>query len=250
MIVPDLTRANAAPDAFTPHFTFGRLATGGDRLATMEVFALRYQVYCLECGFLDPTDYADGLETDEFDAWSTHFTATNLAGELVGSVRLVQPPAGQAFPFQARCTALFENVELPPGDQCAEVSRLVVRESYRRRAGDTLAGVPKEFITGSGPFTPTPRSTSERRSNSPEILLGLYREMYQFSLRTGRRYWYAAMERSLARALSRLQFVFTPIGMETDYYGPVTPYLADLRELERRLDAHNPALLAWFRKGA
>jgi hypothetical protein len=41
--------------------------------------------------------------------------------------------------------------------------------------------------------------------------------------------------------------VFTPIGMETDYYGPVTPYIADLRELEVRVGKSNPELLEWMR---
>ena len=74
--------------------------------------------------------------------------------------------------------------------------------------------------------------------------------MYRYSVDHGIRYWYAAMERSLVRALSRFEFIFNPIGLETDYYGPVAPYLADLRELERRLDVSNPDLMAWFRQPA
>jgi N-acyl amino acid synthase of PEP-CTERM/exosortase system len=214
-----------------------------------ELFALRFKVYCLECGFLDPKAYEDKLETDEFDSNSVHFTAHNLEKELVGSVRLVLPGLDQSFPFQAHCPQLFDDAFMPPPTESGEVSRLVVRESYRRRVGDTRAGVSKEFLIGSSFNLEEERPAWERRSSSPQILLGLYREMYQYSIEANVRYWYAAMEKSLARALSRLQFVFKPIGMETNYYGPVTPYVADLRELEERLGANNPDLLGWFRAG-
>lgn len=214
-----------------------------------ELFALRYQVYCLECGFLDPKAYEEELETDEFDASSVHFTAHNLDNELVGSVRLVLPALDQRFPFQDHCPELFDDAFMPPPSKSAEVSRLVVRESYRRRVGDTRAGVAKEFLIGSSFQMSEQRPKWERRSSSPQILLGLYREMYQYSVEANVRYWYAAMERSLARALSRLQFVFKPIGAETNYYGPVTPFVADLRDLELALERNNPGLLAWFRAG-
>ena len=214
-----------------------------------ELYALRYKVYCLECGFLDPETFENELESDEFDANAVHFTAHNLNDELVGSVRLVLSGIEQRFPFEDHCSELFHDVFLPPRVESAEISRLVVRESYRRRVGDTLAGVPKEFMVSGGFRLDEARPAGERRRSSPQILLGMYREMYQYSVQSNIRYWYAAMERSLARALSRLQFVFKPIGMQTDYYGPVTPYLADLRELERRLEENNPELLAWFRMG-
>jgi N-acyl amino acid synthase of PEP-CTERM/exosortase system len=122
-------------------------------------------------------------------------------------------------------------------------------ERYRRRVGDTRAGVAKDFLIGGAYRLHEERPKWERRNSSPQILMGLYREMYQYSIEANIRYWYAAMERSLLRALARFQFVFRPIGMETNYYGPVTPYVADLRELEQRLGASNPDLLAWFRAG-
>ncbi|MBP6559893.1 MAG: PEP-CTERM/exosortase system-associated acyltransferase, partial [Burkholderiaceae bacterium] len=90
----------------------------------------------------------------------------------------------------------------------------------------------------------------EMRNPSPQILLTLYREMYAYSLQNGIRYWYAAMERSLARILTRMNFGFQQIGPATDYYGPVAPYVADLRVLETKLDQSNPALLAWMRSAS
>lgn len=233
-------------DPLAPNFSFHRLNSSGDSDLMKQIYALRYEVYCLECGFLSPEEFQNGLESDEYDDLSAHFTARNVSGELVGSLRLVQPNEGQLFPFQHHCSVLFDNFVMPPMQECAEVSRLVVRKSYRRRPGDNLAGVCKELTGEAEPQEEVQAQAGERRSRNPQILLGLYREMYRYSVQVGIRYWYAAMERSLARALSRFEFEFQPVGLQTDYYGPVTPYIADLRALEARMAEHNPALLAWF----
>lgn len=234
-----------APDI--PDFTFQRAGHGTDATVLKQIFALRYEVYCLECGFLPPEQFQCGLESDEYDSAAAHFVARNFENEVVGTLRMVQPTVSQSFPFEHHCKELFQDAVLPRREECGEISRLVVRKNYRRRTGDALAGV----IDRTEARRLARRSaTEDRRSSSPQILLGLYREIYHYSVQAGIRYWYAAMERSLARALARFEFVFTPIGMETDYYGPVTPYLADLRELENRLRKHNPELLAWFCGGA
>lgn len=244
-----LMAGGAALDPLTPHFRFSRRPLGVDVAGSTEIYALRYAVYCVECGFLDLAEYKQGLESDEYDDKSAHFTAHNFSNELVGTVRLVQASTTSGFPFRGHCPELFEGTKLPPAELCGEVSRLVVRRDYRRRAGDTMAGVPKEFLEGGNAPVAAIRPVGERRSNSPELLLGMYRQMYKYSVQTGIRYWYAAMERSLTRALARFQFNFKPIGPQVDYYGPVTPYVADLRQVERQLDATNPDLMAWFRNG-
>jgi N-acyl amino acid synthase of PEP-CTERM/exosortase system len=60
------------------------------------------------------------------------------------------------------------------------------------------------------------------------------------------RYWFAAMERSLAHSLAKVGFQFEPIGPEADYYGAVTPYVVDVEVMLERLEQNNPALGAWF----
>jgi N-acyl amino acid synthase of PEP-CTERM/exosortase system len=72
--------------------------------------------------------------------------------------------------------------------------------------------------------------------------------MYQHSNSCGTRYWYAAMEQPLARSLQLMRFPFKKIGRETDYFGPVAPYVLDLRELEVRLEKVNPELLAYLQR--
>jgi N-acyl amino acid synthase of PEP-CTERM/exosortase system len=126
-----------------------------------------------------------------------------------------------------------------PAD-AAEVSRLMVHPNYRRRRGDQLSGV--------NTLPETPPLSQELRNNSPQILLSMYRQIYNFSRHNHINYWYAAMEQDLARVLNHLDFQFEQIGLKANYFGPVAPYLADLRETQARVGKNNPALLAWMQE--
>ena len=228
----------ADPVNFAPFFKGREVRQIEDTSLMDKVQQLRHQVYCVECNYLDAADYPDGREQDECDVHSSHFVALNLKDEVAGYVRLVRPDAIQTFPFQTHCVQLLEGVSLPPSDQSAEISRLMVSSRYRRRRGDKVPGVS---------VNEDPISEQERRVSSPQILLCMYRQMYQYSLKHDIRYWYAAMERYLANALASMNFGFQQIGPYTDYYGQVAPFLGDLRQLEDGLHQSAPALLEWMR---
>lgn len=225
---------------FAPYFTARRLGASDDLQAMELAYRLRFEVYCRDCSFLRAEDYPDSLEMDEYDPSALHALAFNLQQELVGYSRLVMPDACGLFPWQSHCCELLPGAELPPPESCAEVSRLMVRRDYRRRRGDVLQGV------SVGLPEPAADDFVERYRRRPQILLSLYRQMYQHSLQHGIRYWYAAMERSLVGALSMMGFPFKAIGREADYFGPVAPYLADLRQLEQVLATKMPELLSWM----
>jgi len=224
----------------TPYFAARQLSLvpSDADIDMCRAFELRYSVYCVEYRFLDERAYPGGLETDASDSASAHFGAFNLNNELVGYVRLVPPDAQGRLPWDERCKSLLRDACLPPRSGSAEISRLMVREDYRRRRGDTISGVSQPGID--------PPEARNRRAASPQILLALYRQMYQYSLQRGVRHWYAAMERPLARSLKRLDFAFRQVGAQADYFGPVAPYLADLRDLESHLARSQPELLAWM----
>lgn len=227
---------------FAPYFQSHQEAFPGEDMLMGQAYQLRFQTYCMECGYLPPGDYPDQQEKDSYDVHSEHFCAYNLKKDLIGYVRLVRPDAHDHFPFQNHRLGLYDSFEAPPAEETGEISRLIVSQQYRRRRGDSMAGVAPEEIN----LLPS----EERRLHSPQILLTLYRQVYAFSLQEGVRYWYAAMEPALARSLSCMNFGFRQIGPPADYYGMVAPYLADLRELEERLDARNPELMDWLRTPA
>jgi len=206
------------------------------------IFKLRYEVYCIECAFLPAAEAAGGMEIDEYETASVHFAAYSADETLIGTARLVQPPAAQPYPLERHCR-LFDGARMPPRAQTGEISRLVVRKGYRRRRADSLLGVPGIEPLPAGAAE---RRHGERRGDSPMLLFGIYREMFRHSQRSGIRYWLAAMERSLAHSLVRLGFDFEAIGPQTDYYGTVAPYQLDLQRTASTMAQANPELAAWF----
>lgn len=234
-------------DQFSKYFTGHRADPVAQPEVMQRIFALRYDVYCRECRYLPEASYPEGLESDAADTVSGHFYATDQSSQLVGYVRLVPADAEGAFPFDHHGLVTDEGAQRPDPRLAGEISRLMVHSAYRRRRGDTIVGVTlpdAEQPEGALPVGELPKV--EKRSNSPQIMLNMFRKMYSFSVQNGVRYWYAAMERPLAVALMRMGFAFRRIGDEKNYYGPVAPYLADLRELERKVGATNPQMLAWI----
>jgi len=185
------------------------------------VFGLRYQVYCQERRYLDCADYPDALESDAYDGHAVHFAAFDQCGSVAAAARLVLPVAGRGFPFQQHAS-VFDSARLPPAECSAEVSRLVLNRGYRCPPGGGHMG---------------------------SVVLGIYREMYRYSVENGITHWYAAMERPLHRLLSRHGFHFQAAGPEVDYFGPVTIYAAEVTALLAGARSSSRALHAWLRSG-
>lgn len=233
------TVSASQPEQAQEYFLSQQLSAQSDDALLQEAYELRYEVYCDERKFLPCERYPDRKEIDDFDLTCGHFVAFNRNDELVGYSRLANAIDGVGFPFQAHGTQLLKGVVLPADGAAREISRLMVRRDYRRRRGDMIAGA-------TDPDTARTIRGERRQVSSPRILLSLYREMYRHSLLQNIRYWYAAMELPLARALAQLNFRFQPISPEADYYGPVTTYIADLRAVETLLAKAKPDLLAWL----
>lgn len=234
------------------YFTFRTADPGANSQLENSVFALRYQVYCIERGFLSADDYPNGLEQDEYDEFSTHVAAINQGGLVVGSLRIVYP-SKLSFPFRHHCDRLFPGRRKPDDSECIEISRLVISKVYRRRADDTPLGFSEklaELNPDGKPVYSLFQQTAERRKIYPEILMGLIKQMYQQCKRSGVGYWYVAMEPSLARMLKRIHFLFEPIGEQQDYYGMVTPYILSIADFEANLRVEGPALYKWLQTEA
>src|SRR5689334_23097596 len=104
-----------------------------DQQAMEQIYRLRFEVYCHECGFIEEKDYPDGRETDEYDKQSVHFAAINSFGEIIGTVRLILSTP-LVLPIKKYCP----DVRLEPEVSYAEISRLVISKRLRRRANDQL----------------------------------------------------------------------------------------------------------------
>jgi N-acyl amino acid synthase of PEP-CTERM/exosortase system len=242
-----LDRLRGRRDILVPYFEYCRVLRGNrESVILRDIFSLRYDVYCAERAFVPSAAGDTGLETDAADSWAVHFGAYDRQQQIAATVRLVQPPPGQDYPFSQYCSP-FPDVTLPPRAEAAEVSRLVVRKTYRRRSGDSMEGVPHAFAEHGKASAIWPAGGgARRRCDSPLLLLGLYRDMYRHSRETGIRFWYAAMDRPLARSLDRMGIPFRPISEQVDYFGPVALHMVDLDALDARLRQENRFLAAWF----
>ncbi len=225
------------PEAMCPYFT-GLVLDDAPQLLR-ESHSLRYQVYCLERRFLPTGHYPGGLEIDRFDTSSVHVGVVNTSGEVVATARLVEPTEA-GLPFLERCSLFSHETPLhSPGRRVVEVSRLAVSRKYNRRAGDGFYSLQGRAARRDGP---------ERRGGG-EIVMTLYKALYQVSKRRGFTHWLAATEKSLQRLVARYGFPFRAVGPETDYYGCVSPYLMDLREFDAVILSGRVPLLNGFLDG-
>ncbi len=210
----------------------------------MAVYFLRYQVFCEERGIIPKHLCPTQLEIDEYDDVSLHFAAYFYKdNELTGTVRLVRSDVLEHLPLGRRCR--IDSELLPSGidcAKCAEISRLAVSKRIRRRASDGIYPQEKEEDTGSS-------AIFEKRAKFPEIILGMYKALYQETKLHGIEHWFAAMEPSLVKLLRRINIQFNEIGPEVDYYGPVKPYVASVSDIEWSIYTHSPELFANFTSG-
>lgn len=195
-----------------------------------ETYRLRYRIYCQEVEFLDDGDYPDGAETDLYDQHSMHFAALDRDNQVVGTLRLIFD-SEHGFPLESHCPNYDQSKITFPRSQLAEISRLAVSKSWRRRKNDGLYGM--------NSYHPAPDDNIPERIRAkrkrPIIVFGLYKQMYLESKRRGITHWYAAMEQKLNSTLKKFSFEFHAIGPEHDYYGPVTPFLGEIAKIEQRL---------------
>ena len=202
-------------------------------------YGLRYQVYCHERQFLPADDYPERVERDVYDRQSVHLGVVNTSGELVATARLVQSGA-TGLPLLNHCELFPGETPLDdPARRVVEISRLSVSRKYNRRAGDGFYG-----LQG-----PTPRMDGGERRVGGEIVLAIYKAIYQVSKRRGFTHWVIAAERALRRLVGKYGFPFKAIGPETDYYGQVSPYLMDLSEFDEEISSGRIPVLAEFVDG-
>lgn len=222
----------------TKYFDFVRV--GMDEPRWTDVMRLRYEVYCLECHFLEAAKYPDGLESDEFDRHCVHFAGVNSENQVIATLRLVRDQ-GLGFPLEHHADALLPAFYELPRDKTVEISRLILAKRYRRRANDGRYGT-----GGVGPdpnAASNPNHPSQRRSPYPLILFGLFRGMFEESLNTGLEYWLAAMEPWLQAFLEKFGFVFTPVGRPIEYFGEVVPYRAKIEDVFKTVASMKPEVL-------
>jgi len=202
-------------------FTFRKFTSPKNKEA---IYRLRYQVYCQECAFIRAEDHPQGLEHDSFDHYSAHFAAMDNQG-MVGTVRLILN-SDFGFPIQDFSQEGFNHFTKGIPKRCiGEISRLVISKNYQRRTRLSKTAMamrhhpvneihPRQYI-----------------SDFHQIAAGMYRMLYQECMDRDLTHTFALMARSLVKLLRLQGFDWQPIGKEVDFFGPVRPYMLDLKTI-------------------
>ena len=185
-----------------------------------DVFRIRHEVYCEELKF-EP-ERPERMETDSYDPHSLHclIRTANTPNHLVGCTRLVcakpEDPAAP-LPFELTCEHTLDrriiDPQKLPRDRIAEVSRLAVRATYRRRKGDDKAPVAiseEDFGTGDRP-------------RFPYIPIGLYLGAVALAARSGIDTLFVLTEPRLASHFGKLGVDIKQIGGPVEHRGTRVP---------------------------
>ena len=211
-----------------------------DIVRMRQIYALRFQVYCYECGFIREEDYPEGIEYDKFDPQSVHFAAIGENGDIVGTMRMILR-GDHLFPLEEHCPDVRIDHDALPGVKYAEISRFVISKRVRRRRADGMYYEP-QFEDQMG--VDEDGEAFLRRCRP--MAFGLYKAMYMESKQLGVTHWYSLMEKSLWLLLKIHGFSFTPCGEEVDFSGPVRPYIAKVEQVEKDVAKKFPKFFTYF----
>jgi N-acyl amino acid synthase of PEP-CTERM/exosortase system len=200
-----------------------------------QVYALRYQVYCVEHAFLDPAVQINERERDQYDEHSVHAALIfRPTGKVAGCVRLILPHGSdRALDLPVRSwlndadRARFDQL---PRDSTAEISRYAVSKELRRRDGESMYPDLQ--------FYDLP--ASETRRLVPHISLGLLRGVAALAAARGITHVAAAMAPSLLRLLLRFGITFELLGPRIDYHGERQACIASCKTILDGMARANP----------
>lgn len=228
----------------TRYFRFVEVTPGMPEYETY--LALRYEVFCAELHRIDDftvTTTNNRIETDRFDLLSRHWLATHLeTGQPAACCRLILPNAA-GLSIAGRYTISENPYPDAQIEATAEISRMAIAPAFRRRHSDQgkpFAGDPNDELPD--------RAPKERgRRHQPELVLGMYREIFLLAGETGITHAYAAMASNFSRILLMAGFPFVAIGpMNPAVEPPRRPYIISRDEIIRQLHIKNPGLLAFL----
>lgn len=193
-----------------------------------DVFRIRHEVYCEELGY-EPVR-PDRRETDEYDHHSLHcvLRTAQAPQRLVGCTRLIltrTDAPDTPLPFERSCAATLDRSIIDPArlprERIAEVSRLAVRGTYRRRRGEQHTDVTvhdEDFGNG-------------ERPRFPYIPIALYLGAVALAARSGIDTLFVLTEPRLATHFARLGVNIRQIGGPIEHRGTRIPSVMDVQEI-------------------
>lgn len=209
-----------------------RIAPAVDDTQRDRVYRVRHEVYCEELRF-EP-ERPDRRETDEYDPHSLHclLTTNSEPEHPVGCTRLVLArPDDPAFPlpFERTCAHTLDRSIIDPArlprERIAEVSRLAVRATYRRRRSDAHEAIAIHDEDFGLP----------ERPRFPYIPIGLYLGAVALATRSGIDTLFVLTEPRLASHFAKLGVEIRQIGGGVDHRGLRVPSMMDVQGIIKNM---------------
>ncbi|MGC2456538.1 MAG: PEP-CTERM/exosortase system-associated acyltransferase [Gallionellaceae bacterium] len=227
----------------TDYFLFEEVLWG--TLAYELYLEFRYEIFCKELRRVVPPPSllsSRPMETDQYDVCSRHFIAYHkTTSSIAASARVILPS-----PIGLNVTPRYiidRPLPYPDAtdDNIGEISRMAIAPQFRRRHEDQN----KPFQ--GGPESEMSFQQEKRRRHQPELVLGMYREIYQMSKQQGVSYCMAAMDDRFSRLLNTLGFPFKAVGpVNKNVQPPRRVYLISAVELERSLNSREARILSFL----
>jgi len=192
-----------------------------------EVFGIRHRVYCEELGF--EATRPDRRERDEYDAHSVHLLIRSVVEDgYVGCARLVLARPGDPYyplPFERACGAMLDRSLIDPTrvprSAVAEVSRLAIVKTFRRRRGEaSTADAIAQMDFG-----------TEDRPRFPYIQVGLYLGIVALAQRFDIHTLFVLTEPRLATHFRKLGIKVRPMGAPIEHHGARVPAMMNVNEM-------------------
>ncbi len=219
-------------------FHFQKVEKDDSRI--IDLYKLRYQVYCTECGFERPEDHPGEMEKDEFDDVATHFCAFDReTNEIIGTARIILPSA-KSFPILKHFNIDKDAIAAINDNKVAEISRLAISKDFRRRTIDK-AIYSDERIDVKDQIT---ICKQRRKQFELALVAGLYHCIFLESMNQGLTHWYAVMAKGLYYLLKSRGIIWHPIGPSQNYHGWRRPYIAEISENIKSASVNYSAFLS------
>lgn len=216
-----------------------------------EVFEVRYQVYCIDRPFEDPTCFTDKREHDIYDPHSVHgLIRHTITGDSVAAVRLVMAkdgPEQTGFPMEGPCIGQMDQhaqnaFASANRQQVAEISRMAVSREFRRRLNE------EKSVSGISESAYYSDAENGKRA-MPYISLGLFAAILKMSVKHHITHWMAVMEPSQLRLLKRFGVEFDHVGPVLNYHGRRRPAFTNAASLLERIRVRRPDVWSLITEG-
>ncbi len=207
-----------------------------------KAYALRYDVFCRENGFIDPARYPDERERDEFDERAVHHLLIHKeTGKVAGTVRVLLPDERRpltSFELQKLCDHPLLQIE-NRALGLAEISRLCMARDYRRRPRDGHV-LPSYYEQEWGDADKPSTAMRFFRRRIPYAPLGLMMAAYETVLGAGLLDVVSSVEPGQFRTMKRIGLSYRVLGPRLNHQGSQQPFIYNLKTTLDTVAAENP----------